>query len=62
MTSSDQLREEARLARESLVATVGELGDTVQVAKAETVSTAKKYAPIAAGVLGALVLVKMLRR
>jgi hypothetical protein len=62
VTTSDQLREEARLARENLVQTVGELGDTVQLAKAETVTTAKKYAPIAAGVLGALVLVKILRR
>ena len=51
MTSSDQLREEARLARESLVATVGELGDTVQLAKAEGISAAKRYGPIAAGVL-----------
>lgn len=62
MTSSDQLREEARLARENLVATVGELGDTVQFAKTESISAAKKYGPIAAGVLGALVLVKVLRR
>jgi hypothetical protein len=62
VSTSEQLREEARLARENLVQTVGELGDTVQLAKAETVSTAKKYAPIAAGVLGALVLVKILRR
>ena len=62
MTTSDQLREEARMARENLVTTVGELGDTVQLAKAETLTTAKKYAPIAAGMLGALVLVKILRR
>ena len=62
MTSSDELREEARLARENLVATVGELGDTVQLAKTESISAAKKYGPIAAGVLGALVLVKVLRR
>ena len=62
MSTSDQLREEARLARENLVTTVGELGDTVQLAKAETVTTAKKYAPIAAGVVGALILVKVLRR
>jgi putative Ca2+/H+ antiporter (TMEM165/GDT1 family) len=62
VTTSDQLREEARLARENLVTTVGELGDTVQLAKAETVTTAKKYAPIAAGVLGALILVKVVRR
>jgi hypothetical protein len=62
VSTSDQLREEARLARENLVTTVGELGDTVQLAKAETVTTAKKYAPIAAGVLGALILVKLARR
>ena len=62
MTTSDELREEARLARENLVSTVGELGDTVQVAKAETISTAKRIAPIAVGVLGAIVLVKVLRR
>lgn len=62
MTTSEELREEARLARENLVATVGELGDTVQLAKAEGITAAKKYGPIAAGVLGALVLVKMLRR
>jgi hypothetical protein len=62
VSTSEELREEARLARENLVSTVGELGDTVQMAKAETLSTAKKYAPIAAGVLGALVLVKVLRR
>jgi hypothetical protein len=62
VSTSDQLREEARLARENLITTVGELGDTVQLAKAETVTTAKKYAPIAAGVLGALILVKVIRR
>jgi hypothetical protein len=62
VSTSDQLRQEARMARENLVQTVGELGDTVQLAKAETVTTAKKYAPIAAGVVGALVLVKLLRR
>ncbi len=62
MSTSDQLREEARLARENLITTVGELGDTVQLAKAETVTTAKKYAPVAAGVLGALILVKVIRR
>ena len=62
MTNSDELRDEARLARENLVATVGELGDTVQLAKTESISAAKRYAPIAAGVIGALVLVKVLRR
>ena len=62
VTNSDELREEARVARENLVATVGELGDTVQLAKTESISAAKKYGPIAAGVLGALVLVKVLRR
>ena len=47
MSTSEELREEARLARENLVSTVGELGDTVQVAKAETISTAKRFAPFA---------------
>ena len=59
MSRTEELRREATKAREDLVATVGELGATVNEAKDETVRTAKRYAPYAAGVVGLGVLVKV---
>jgi hypothetical protein len=59
VSRTDELRAEATAARENLVATVGELGDTVSEVKQETVRTARHYAPYAAAVAGAGVLLKI---
>ncbi len=65
MSRTDDLKAEAAAARENLVATVGELGETVNEAKREGVETVRHYAPYAAALAGvgiALKVVGLLRR
>ena len=62
MSRTDELKVEATRAREELVASVGVLGATVDDAKAAAVGKAKRAAPIAAGIAGALILLKLIRR
>ncbi len=59
---TEQLRAQATAAREELVSTVGEFGETLQEAKRETVQTAKQYAPYAAGVAGFALVLRVLTR
>ena len=61
MNRTEQLKAEATAARENLVATVGELGETVGEARRETVETVRHYAPYAGGLLGAAVLLRVVR-
>lgn len=60
MSRTDELKAEAIAARENLVATVGELGDTVSEAKREGVETVRHYAPYAAALAGSAVLLKVI--
>ena len=55
----DELRVEAKAARQRVVGTVGELGTAVTLAKEEAVGTARRYAPIAGGAVAGLLLLKL---
>ena len=59
---TDQLRREAKESRERLVATVGQLGGAVDAVKDEITVKARRYAPIAAGSVAGLVLLRALGR
>jgi hypothetical protein len=59
---TEQLKREATAAREQLVGTVGDLGGAVTDAKEEAVATARRYAPYAAGAVGALTLLRVVLR
>jgi hypothetical protein len=61
-TESDQLRREAQQAKDRLVGTVGELGDTVRQTRDEAVAKVKRAAPLIGGVVVGLVLLKLSRR
>jgi hypothetical protein len=61
VSRTDELKAQATAARENLVATVGELGETVNEAKRETVETVRHYAPYAGGLVGAAVLLRIVR-
>ena len=61
MSRTDELKAQATAARENLVATVGELGETVSEAKRETVETVRHYAPYAGGLVGVAVLLRIVR-
>ena len=62
MSSTDQARKEVEEARQRLVGTVGEIGTAIDDTKAEVQQKAKRAAPIAVGVVGLVVLLKVLRR
>jgi hypothetical protein len=62
VSSTDEARKQVEEARQRLVGTVGEIGTAIDDTKAEVQQKAKRAAPIAAGVAGLLVLVKVLRR
>jgi len=55
----DELGTEAKAARQRVVGTVGELATAVALAKQEAVGTARRYAPLAGGVVAGLVLLKL---
>jgi ElaB/YqjD/DUF883 family membrane-anchored ribosome-binding protein len=59
---TDQARQEVQAARARLRSTVGELGTAVQETRAEVVAKVRKATPMAAGTVGAIVLVNLLRR
>jgi hypothetical protein len=62
VSSTEEARREVEAARQRLVGTVGEIGTAIDDTKAEVQQKAKRAAPIAAGVAGLIVLVKVLRR
>jgi hypothetical protein len=62
VSSTDEARREVEAARQRLVGTVGEIGTAIDDTKAEVQQKAKRAAPIAAGVVGLMVLLKVLRR
>lgn len=62
MSSTEDARRQVEEARQRLVGTVGEIGTAIDDTKAEVQEKARKAAPIAAGVAGAVVLLKVLRR
>jgi len=59
VSRTDDLKAEAAAARENLVATVGELGETVNEAKREGVETVRHYAPYAAALAGVGIVLKV---
>ena len=62
MGSTDEARKQVEEARQRLVGTVGEIGTAIDDTKAEVQQKAKRAAPIAAGVAGVFILLKVLRR
>ena len=60
--SSTELRADVVAARERLASTVGELGGVVDETRTQITRKVRTVAPIAAGVLGALVVLRLLRR
>jgi hypothetical protein len=60
--SSAELRAEVEEARARLASTVGELGGAIDETKARLVARAKKVAPIAGGVVGSYIALKVLRK
>ena len=62
MSSTEAARREVEAARQRLVGTVGEIGTAIDDTKTEVQQKAKRAAPIAAGVVGLVVLLKVLRR
>jgi len=59
---TDQAREDVQAARARLRSTVGELGTVVQETRADVTAKVRKTAPLAAGAVGALALLRLLRR
>ena len=57
-----EARAQAEAARQKLAGTVGELGGAIDETKQEVVGKAKMVAPIAAGIVATLVLLKLTRR
>ena len=62
MSSTDQARKEVEEARQRLVGTVGEIGTALEDTKNEMQQKARRAAPIVAGAIGLLVLLKIVRR
>jgi hypothetical protein len=60
--STQELRDEVEQARTRLASTVGELGGAIDETRNRIVHRAKTAAPIVAGVVGAFVAYKLLRR
>jgi hypothetical protein len=61
-TDRVRLREEAKASREQIVATVGEMRGAVEQARVNAVTTAKRNAPIVAGALVGLILLRLSMR
>jgi ElaB/YqjD/DUF883 family membrane-anchored ribosome-binding protein len=62
VSSTEDARKQVEEARQRLVGTVGEIGAAIDETKAEVQQKAKRAAPIAAGVAGAFILLKVLRK
>jgi hypothetical protein len=62
MSSTEEARKKVEEARQRLVGTVGEIGTAIDDTKAEVQQKVRRAAPIAAGIAGAIVLLKLLRR
>ena len=59
---TEQARQEVQAARARLRSTVGELGTVVAETRDEVVGKVRKVVPMAAGTVGAIVLLNVLRR
>jgi hypothetical protein len=62
VSSTDEARKQVEEARQRLVGTVGAIGTAIDDTKAEVQQKARRVAPIAAGVAGLVILLKVLRR
>ncbi len=62
MSSTEEARKEVEEARQRLVSTVGAIGTALEDTKTEMQQKAKRAAPIVAGAIGLLVLLKIVRR
>ncbi len=55
-------RTEAEAAQAGLIAAVGDLGDAAGSVKTEAAGTAKRFAPVAIGIAGAILAVSLVRK
>ena len=62
MSSTEAARKEVEEARQRLVGTVGAIGAALEDTKNEMQQKARRAAPIVAGAIGLLVLLKIVRR
>ena len=59
MSSTDELKREAKDARDQLVGAVGELGGIARDARSQATDTVKHWAPIVGGAVAGLILLRV---
>ncbi len=61
-TTLADARIEAEAAQADLISAVGDLGSAAGLVKTEAAGTAKRYAPIALGIAGAVIAISLVRK